>query len=208
MPLTIFDAVVVGIVGLSAVLALYRGAVREILGLASWIGAGIAAVMALPVTQPLVRPLVNSDIAADALAVAGGFLVALIVLKLLTAILARTVEGIGLGSVDKLLGLAFGVARGALIICAGYLVTSYLIRPEFYPVWVQQAYLIEPVRQGAAALEQAIPPEYREEGRAAAAAAMTAAGESMLETAPTSGPTEEQERVPEQPAGRPPAPQR
>lgn len=202
MPLTILDVVILVIVGLSALLAFGRGAIREVLGLASWAGAAVIAIMALPAARPLVRGYVASDIAADALAVAGVFLIALIVLKLLTSMIAGAVAGIGLGPLDKLLGLAFGVTRGAFIVCAGYLIASYIIKPELYPAWVQQARLIEPVRQGAAALEQAIPPEYRERGREAASEALVEAGERMLETAPPAG-TE-----PGQAGGGPPAPQR
>ena len=47
--------------GLSALAALMRGVVREILGLASWVGAAVVAFLALPYAGPLVRPVVAGD---------------------------------------------------------------------------------------------------------------------------------------------------
>ena len=44
--LTAFDIAVLAVVGLSALLALARGAVREVLGLVTWIGAVMAAIVA------------------------------------------------------------------------------------------------------------------------------------------------------------------
>jgi membrane protein required for colicin V production len=167
LPLTLFDAGVIAVVGLSALSALVRGAASEILGLASWLGAAVAAFLAVPYATPLVRPAVANPAVADALAFGGVFLVALLALKLVGGVIARSVAGSAVGPLDKLLGLAFGAARGALLVCAAYLVASYLIKPELQPDWVNQAYLIEPVRDGAVALERLLPEAYRENGLAA-----------------------------------------
>ena len=61
MQLTLFDMIVLVVIGLSALAALTRGAVREILGLASWVGAAIVAFLALPYAAPLVRPVVAGE---------------------------------------------------------------------------------------------------------------------------------------------------
>jgi membrane protein required for colicin V production len=172
LPLTLFDAGVVAVVGLSALSALVRGASSEILGLASWLGAGVVAFLAVPHASPLVRPAVANPAVADALAFGGMFLVALLALKLVSGVVARSIAGSAVGPLDKLLGLAFGAARGALIVCAAYLVASYLIKPQLQPHWVNQAYLIEPVRTGAVALERLLPEPYRENGLAAAGPAL------------------------------------
>ncbi len=159
--LTLFDIVVLVVIGLSALAAMLRGAVREVLGLVSWLGAAVVAFLALPYAGPLVRPVVAGDALADGVAAVAVFLVALIALKLLSGMVARMVEGSAVSPVDKLLGLAFGVARGAFIVCVAYLVASYLIKPELHPQWVQQAYLIDPVREGAHRIEQWLPDAYR-----------------------------------------------
>ena len=54
--------------------------------------------------------------------------------------------------------------RGAVLVCAAYLVGSYLIKPDLQPDWVRQAWLIEPVRSGSLMLERALPEAYRQDG--------------------------------------------
>ena len=161
MQLTLFDIVVLVIVGLSALAALTRGAVREVLALASWLGAAVVAFLLLPHVAPLVRPVVAGDSLANGVAAVGVFLVALIVFKLLSGMVARTIEGTAVGTVDKILGLVFGAARGAFVVCAAYLVGSFLIKPELQPQWVREAYFIGPVQDGAHRIEELIPEAYR-----------------------------------------------
>jgi membrane protein required for colicin V production len=164
MQLTLFDVIVLAVIGLSALAAFTRGAVTEVLGLASWLGAAIVAFLALPHAAPLIRPIVASDALADGLAVVGVFLIALLALKLLTGMIAGAIAGSALGPLDKLAGLLFGAARGAVLVCAAYLVGSYLIKPELQPDWMRQAYLIDSVRAGSLLLERALPENYRQAG--------------------------------------------
>ncbi len=164
MQLTLFDVLVIAFVGISALAALIRGAVAEVMGLVSWLGAAILALLALPYAAPLVRPVIAGEGLADAVAYAGVFAVALVTLKLLTGMISGAVSGSVLGPLDKLLGLAFGAARGAVLVCAVYLVASFLIKPELQPDWVRQAYLIEPVRKGSTMLENLLPERYRRGG--------------------------------------------
>lgn len=164
MQLTLFDVIVIAIVGISALAALVRGAVAEVMGLVSWAGAAVVAFLALPYATSLVQPVIAGEGLAAAVAFAGVFAVALIVLKLLTGMISGAVSGSVLGPLDKLLGLAFGAARGVFLVCAAYLVASFLIKPELQPDWVHRAYLVEPIRQGATMLEQLLPERYRHGG--------------------------------------------
>lgn len=164
MQLTLFDVIILAVIGLSALAAFTRGAVAEILGLACWVGAAIVAFLALPFAAPLIRPVVASEALADGLAVVGVFVIALLALKLLTGMLAAAIAGSALGPLDKVAGLLFGAARGAVLVCAAYLVGSYLIKPELQPDWVRQAWLIDPVRRGSLMLERVVPEAYRQDG--------------------------------------------
>lgn len=159
--LTLFDIVAIVIVLLSALAALLRGFVREILGLASWLGAAILAFLALPYATPLVQPVIAGEALATGVAAVGVFLVALVALKILSGMVANAIDGSALGPLDKAFGLAFGAVRGAFIVCAGYLAAAYLVKPELHPTWVRDAYFIGPVRQGADRIEALLPESYR-----------------------------------------------
>jgi membrane protein required for colicin V production len=168
LPLTLFDLGVVVVLILSTVVALSRGLVREVVGLASWIGAAIVAWYAFGPVRQLAREAIGTELIADLLAGAGVFFVPLILFKIFGGILAGGVETIGLGGLDRLLGVVFGVARGALLVCLAWLVFGALAGTDPPPAWARSAYLYEPVERGADYLRQLLPEELAAEGRAAA----------------------------------------
>ena len=177
--LTLFDIIVIVVVGLSALAAMMRGFVRETLALVSWIGAAIVAFLALPYVGPLVRPVVAGEALADGVAAALVFVAALIAFKILSGMVTRTVEGSAVSPLDKLLGLAFGAARGVFVLCAAYLAGSYLIKPDLQPEWVRTAYLIGPIQEGARRIEAMLPEAYRP--RPAAPPPATAEGQGYTD---------------------------
>lgn len=168
LPFTLFDAGVVAVLVLSTVVALSRGLVREVVGLASWIGAALVAWYAFPAVRLLARDAIGTELIADLVAAAGVFLVPLVVFKIFGGIVANGVERIGLGGLDRLLGVAFGVARGAVLVCVAWLVFGALAGTERPPAWVQNAYLFGPVERGADLLRRLAPEALVADGRAAA----------------------------------------
>ncbi len=167
LPLTALDLAVLAIVGLSTLVALARGAVREIVGFLAWIGAFVAAWFAFAPTRPIVKEALGNDLFTDLATVVLVFIVPLLALKLLGSLLAKAVSGAGLGLADRLLGLAFGFARGALLVAAAYLLGSMLVPPERHPEWVARAQVLPHVRSAAATLQAFLPAEL--EGRVKAA---------------------------------------
>lgn len=132
--MTLFDYVVLGILGVSVLLSLMRGFVREALGLASWVVAlFVARSYAVTVAHMLPNAIPN-----DSLRMLAGFvlvfLATLLVTSLLTIFLSEVVKKMGLSVMDRGLGAIFGIIRGVLIV--GVLVmlgglTSLPQRPEW-----------------------------------------------------------------------------
>lgn len=171
LPVTLFDIIVGGIVILSTLLALSRGAVREALGLLSWIGAIVAAIYAFEPVQPLLAEAIGNELLADAATLAVVFFVPFLVLKIITGIVGRAVAGSVLGPIDKVLGLGFGFIRGALIVCGGYLVGSVIIAEDQHPDWVRTAILQPPVAEGALWIAEQLPPGILDTSKEAASEA-------------------------------------
>lgn len=159
--LTLFDLAVIAVVALSALLALARGAVREVLGLASWIGAAAVAFAGFAPARPLVGAYIQEPLLADAATLALVFVVPFILFRIIAGVVGNLVSAASLGSLDRLLGLAFGVFRGALIVCAAYLILSVFMAPERQPVWIREAQLLPQVREGAFMLTQVLPENAR-----------------------------------------------
>lgn len=113
--LTAFDVGIGVLVLISAILATARGLTREVLSLATWAGSAAIAAYAYFGHKDIARGYINEPIVADVVTVGGSFLVALIVLHLITMRIADFVVDSRIGPLDRTLGFVFGVARGVLI---------------------------------------------------------------------------------------------
>lgn len=114
--MTIFDYVVIGIVGLSLLFGLWRGVVGEIIALLAWGLAIFAAIeFGTRVGQSVFAGMADPAIRtfAGCVLIFVGILVAMALLRML---IARMVKALGLSVTDRLLGMIFGVARGMLVV--------------------------------------------------------------------------------------------
>jgi membrane protein required for colicin V production len=118
MSLNWADWTIIAIVGVSCIVSLLRGFVKEALSLVSWIAATFVAIafherLAAIFSRWIETPSIRTVLAYIAL-----FVLTLLVGAILSWILQQFIAGAGLGWVDRLLGTAFGAARGLLIVLA------------------------------------------------------------------------------------------
>lgn len=156
------DGVVLAVLALSAVVALFRGLVHEVLGIGAWVGAALAALALRPVLAPLLIGPVGAPWIADAIAVGGAFLAVLVALKIVVALVARRVQDSALGGADRALGTVFGLARGAFLVVVAYILGGVVLpEPERWPEPVREARSLPVVAEGARWLMDRVPAEYR-----------------------------------------------
>lgn len=138
--MTGFDIAVIVFIGASGLFALMRGFIKEVLSIIAWFGASVAALYAVPYLRPFALRFTPSDRLADAASAFVAFVVALIVLSLITAIIANRVKDSPVGGFDGLFGFLFGLARGALLVCLIY-AAMLVIMPalDVSPQWWTQA---------------------------------------------------------------------
>ncbi len=137
------DIAAIAILVISALFGLARGFVREVLGLAAWIGAAIGAVALFPLLDPPFRRLAASlslePLAGDAVAAAAGFLVLLFVFSAIANLLARFVQATPFGGLDRILGLVFGALRGAALLIVAYVLGGLVAPPSDWPNALRRA---------------------------------------------------------------------
>jgi len=135
------DWAIIAVLGLSILLSLWRGFVREAVSLAGWIAAFVVANMFVgemaTFLQQWIVNVTGRYVAAYALLFAGMLMVAGIVGKLS----AQVVKVTGLTLLDRFLGTVFGFARGIIIV----LVVVYVLRQLAPPqnlLWLDESQLM------------------------------------------------------------------
>jgi membrane protein required for colicin V production len=162
------DIVVIAVILLSGLFAFARGFVKEALSVAAWVGAAFAALYGLRYAAPFAERFLPKGAVADAAAGLAVFLVALIVLSLLTSALSRRVKDSALSAVDRTLGLLFGLVRGVVVVCLGYIALTWALPPASQPSWVTEARTRYLLANGAERLRGLVPANYRAQAAAAA----------------------------------------
>jgi membrane protein required for colicin V production len=112
-----YDAIFFGIIIFSTIMALFRGAVNELLSLSVWFiaftvmqhfGSNIDSRIPSSITNVLLRGIIVFVVA---------FILVAIIIAIIKKLCASIIKSIGLGGLNYLLGAVFGIIRGILV-CA------------------------------------------------------------------------------------------
>lgn len=136
--LTAFDIGVGILVLISALLATTRGLTREVLSLATWAGSAAFAAYMFFYHPEIARQYITPDIWADVATAVASFLIALIVLHLLTMRIGDWITDSRLGPLDRTLGFVFGALRGILIAVVVVIFGKWLLGTNL-PDWAAEA---------------------------------------------------------------------
>src|SRR3954447_270067 len=139
MPITILDIILLGVMLVSALLAMIRGFMREILSIASWAVAAGATLYAYAKVLPMAKTYFNNDIIAAGVVVGGTFLLTLIIVSIITVRFSDMILDSRIGALDRTVGFLFGLGRGLLIVVVAFLFFAWLVPPRTQPTWVANA---------------------------------------------------------------------
>ncbi len=141
--MTYFDYAVIAIVGLSVVVSMMRGAVKEMLAILGWIAAFYVA----KAYSPLLATFLPEGIPTEALKTLIAFVILLIAVLFLNGLITMAISGViskvGLGWINRFLGMLFGFAKGLLISCVLVLLAGLTSLPK-EQMWTD-AVLSEPL---------------------------------------------------------------
>jgi membrane protein required for colicin V production len=139
MPITLLDVILIGVMLISAILAMIRGFMREVLSIAAWAIAALVTLYSYSKLLPLAKGYVNNDIIAAVGVVAGTFLLTLIIVSVATVRFSDMVLDSRVGALDRTLGFLFGLGRGLLIMVVAFLFFVWLVPTKTQPGWVANA---------------------------------------------------------------------
>ncbi len=131
------DIVVAAIIGMSLIIGLFRGLIKESLSLATWVlGIWVGLVFSTPLAELL--PInIESLTVKIVIAFVVIFLGVLLIGGVLNYIAGQLVDKTGLSGTDRILGLVFGVMRGGLIVAVLVLLANLTNMPK--ETWWQES---------------------------------------------------------------------
>jgi membrane protein required for colicin V production len=128
--MTSFDYAVLAIVGLSVLLSIMRGFVREVLALASWVIAFFVAKIYVLELVPLLPDAIPNESLRMLAAFLILFLATLLICTLLAIVLSQIFKKIGLGWLDRIIGGMFGLVRGIVIVTVLVFLAGFTSAPK------------------------------------------------------------------------------
>lgn len=131
------DLGLVAVMLVSALLSMVRGFTREVLAIASWVAAALAALYFHPAVVPYLTPYIDKPQIAQAAAAALVFFVALIIVSIITVKISDLILDSRVGALDRSLGFVFGAARGFLLCVVAFVFFSWLIQGREEPTWMR-----------------------------------------------------------------------
>ncbi|MCG3145854.1 MAG: Colicin V production protein [Gammaproteobacteria bacterium] len=151
------DIGILAIVGISALLSLLRGLVREVLSLAAWVVAFFVARTFNPVAAGWMAGMVSVPSAQYVLGFGLLFFAVLLAMGVVNYVLVRVVAATGLSPTDRMLGVIFGVLRGVGVVILLVFLASFT--PMTRDPWWTGSLFVPKLLPAADWLRAKIPPE-------------------------------------------------
>lgn len=141
MTITLLDVILLAVMFISAALAMVRGFTREVLSVASWVAATAATLFLFEPARTLAREHIhfNPPQIADVIAAGGVFILTLLIVSFITMKISDAILDSRIGPIDRILGFAFGAARGLLLVVIAFLFFTWLVPEKGQPDWFRTA---------------------------------------------------------------------
>lgn len=156
MTITEIDIVVLFVVLISSLLSLLRGFLKEFLSFAAWIGAAIITFLILPVIMTRLGTSIKESKVMAVVIVIGIYLVVLIGISIINAILLDFLRNVRSGGIDRILGLGFGFARGALIVSIAHYAVTLTHGGQGDPDWLKKSFTYPFTESGAKLVDKIV----------------------------------------------------
>lgn len=152
------DLVITAVVLISVIFAFYRGLLRELLGITSWILAGLGAIWSYKFFVEFFTNRVEKVQTWTAVSTIIVALVILIIMTLINAHITGKLRKSSLSGVDRILGASFGVLRAALLIVLAWVfMRQMMFPPQKIQEMKKENVAIPYMNQGADWLEKLLP---------------------------------------------------
>ena len=152
-----FDYAIIGVLALSVLVGMWRGFIGEVLALACWVLAFWVAWMFGPVLAEQFSASISVPSVRVMLAYGLCFVAVLVAGALVSFLMRKLVNGSGLSGTDRLLGMVFGLVRGAALVVLVVMLMKFT--PVVQDDWWQGSHLRPTFERGAHWVTSRLPEE-------------------------------------------------
>ncbi len=124
------DVAILIIVAISALIALGRGLIKEVLSIIGWVLAITAVIYLMPVVTPFMEKHVDNSSAAAVASASIIIVLFFIIWIIITSKIIGTIRNSKLSGLDRILGLFFGVFRAFLLVILCYILINWMVPKE------------------------------------------------------------------------------
>ena len=135
------DWVIVGVLGVSTLISIRRGFVKEALSLVTWIAAVLISRLFAGQFTIVLEPYIETDSLRLGTSYLVLFIATLMLGGMLNYLIGEFVKMTGLSGLDRLLGTIFGFARGGVIVMV-IVALMHFVLPVKEDDWYQQSQFI------------------------------------------------------------------
>lgn len=121
------DVIILIIVGISALIALSRGLIKEVLSIIGWVLGTSAIIYLLPIFSPIASLYIKSGTMAGVVTSLFILIVFLIIWIMVTGKVISKIRNSKLSNIDRILGLFFGIVRAFLLVVLVYILINWMV---------------------------------------------------------------------------------
>tara|TARA_B100001123_G_scaffold247890_1_gene276867 strand:- start:1548 stop:2309 length:762 start_codon:yes stop_codon:yes gene_type:complete len=153
------DAAALATLLLSGLLALFRGFTKEFFQVVNVVTALFVSAAAMPYALPFVEEFIPAGWISKAVTGTVIFIIVAAIMALISGQISKAIRKSSLSALDRSLGFAFGLVRGALIICLTYIVLLLVSNPQSVEAAISEARSGNLILLGANTIIQLLPEE-------------------------------------------------
>ncbi|MDQ6961789.1 MAG: CvpA family protein [Mariprofundaceae bacterium] len=155
-----FDYVILGIIGLSTIIAVWRGFIKELISLISLSLAFIVAGQTSSLASDFLSEWITQDDVANIAGFALVFIGVLMLGAIISFIIYKVINMAELSMLDRILGIFFGLTRGILFVSIGFLAYLSMYEDGRHVSWLKGSLLTPYAIELSEILGKSIPEGY------------------------------------------------
>lgn len=153
------DVIILILVGISGLIALSRGLIKEVLSIVGWVLSGCAVIWLLPFFTKITNQYIDSGLISGIISAIFILILFMVIWIILTDNMVGKIRSSKLSGLDRILGLFFGIVRAFLLVILINILVNWCVPEDQQPEFMQKSKYFHIAGNFAQPIEDLIPQE-------------------------------------------------